>query len=350
MHVAPEDMLVTIHIDYGGAVGDLEAPLAQWIAMGPPMRFGLQPSTPRLKATGQPLPYDAIPLIYQNGFQARDLIAHGLLADSWSANIATWDQRRQDEYRTRKAQGYEPENMLKMATGGYVESLGATLTYTPAGTLLQDYLPAHGRVLDLNCGYGCSSIALAARGFEVFGVDASPSLIASAQAAAALSSLAVHFQAADSLHLPFPGDWFDAALSLTGYGYLPARSSRLAALEEIYRVLRAGARLVLLYYVAPEEGRKDLCEEEQPIQADVGQDRSPSTIDAAGESFVCRLAAPTFQEELSHSRFQLQRFVVEQVNYSERQTMGAALLSKPVEGVQASHATEEGREALPEQL
>jgi SAM-dependent methyltransferase len=313
------------------------------------MRLGLQPSTPRFKATGQPLPYDDIPLIHQNSFQARDLIAHGLLADTWSANIAAWNQRRQDVYQSTKAWWYGPENNLEVATGGYVKSLGATLTYTPAGTLLQDHFPARGRVLDLNCGYGHSSIALAARGYEVFGVDASPNLIASAQAAAALSSLALHFQSADSLHLPFPDDWFDAALSLTGYGYLPARSSRLAALEEISRVLRGGAPLVLSYYVAPEEGREDLREEEQQIQAAMGQDFSPSTTDAAGESFVRWLTTQTFQEELSQSRFQVQRFVVEQLNYSKRETMGAALLSKPVAGRQASHATEEGREAPPEQ-
>jgi hypothetical protein len=56
MDMAPEDILVTIHIDYGGAVGDLNWTLAEWIANGPPMRLYTRPATPRLRATGQPLP------------------------------------------------------------------------------------------------------------------------------------------------------------------------------------------------------------------------------------------------------------------------------------------------------
>jgi hypothetical protein len=104
MDVAPDDILVTIHIDYGGAVGDLEWTLAECIAHGPPMRLYTHPTTPRLKVTGQPLPYEVIPLIYQNNAQARDLIARGLLPDTWSANIASWDQRRRDEYQARKTQ------------------------------------------------------------------------------------------------------------------------------------------------------------------------------------------------------------------------------------------------------
>jgi SAM-dependent methyltransferase len=351
MHLAPEDILVTIHIDYGGAVGDLEWTLAQWIANGPPMRLYTHPSTPRLKATGQPLPYEVIPLIYQNTPQARDLIAHGLLADSWSANIATWDQRRQEEYRARKAGLYSPEEMLKSALTGWMESLGEDLFYTPAGKLYREEFPARGRVLDLNCGYGHSSTRLATRGFEVFGVDFSPNLIASAQAMAARSRLALHFQSADPFHLPFPDDWFDAALSLTGYGYLPARSSRLAALDEIYRVLRGGAPLVLSYYVAPEkreEALEGLRHEEQPIQA-ADDGFSPNTSEEAGRSFVRWLTAQTFQEELSHSRFQMQRFVVEELFHHRGETMGAALLKKPVRLRPASHATDEGREEPTEQ-
>jgi hypothetical protein len=38
MRLAPEDILVTIHIEYGGVVGDREWTLAQWITNGPPMR------------------------------------------------------------------------------------------------------------------------------------------------------------------------------------------------------------------------------------------------------------------------------------------------------------------------
>jgi SAM-dependent methyltransferase len=274
------------------------------------------------------------------------LIAHGLLADSWSANIATWEQRRQEDYRARKADWSSPEEMLKMALSGWVESVGEDLHYTPAGKLLRERFPTRGRFLDLNCGYGHSSIRLATRGGEVFGVDASHSLISSAHAAAARSPLALRFQSADPLHLPFPDGWFDAALSLTGYGYLPARSSRLAALDEIYRVLRVDSPLVLSYYVALaelEERLEVLHNEEQPIQATAANGFSSSASEESGERFVRWLTAQTFQEELSHSRFQVQRFVVEELFHRQGELMGAALLKKPVEGAQASHATDAGR-------
>src|SRR5262249_45806218 len=195
---------------------------------------------------------------------------------------------------------------------------------------------------DLNCGYGHSSIILAAQGLEVFGVDGSPELIASAQAA--LSGFALHFRPANPLHLPFPDDWFDAALSLTGYGYLPARGARLAALDEIYRVLRGDAPLVLSYYVAPEEGPGSPRKEERQIQAAADSSLPPTTPEGAGGSFVRWLPAQAFREELSQSRFLVQRFVVEKLRYGTGEPVGAALLKKPAGGVQAPRATDEGRE------
>jgi 2-polyprenyl-3-methyl-5-hydroxy-6-metoxy-1,4-benzoquinol methylase len=49
---------------------------------------------------------------------------------------------------------------------------------------LIEMLPEHGRVLDVGCGYGRVPQPLARAGFVVHGLDLSPSIIASAQAAA----------------------------------------------------------------------------------------------------------------------------------------------------------------------
>jgi SAM-dependent methyltransferase len=224
--------------------------------------------------------------------------------------------------------------MLLMANGGWVESLGEDLDRTPAGHLLQERFPRRGRVLDLDCGYGHSSIILAGRGFEVVGVDGSPELIASAEAAAVAARGVLHFQAADRFHLPFPDGWFDAAFWLAGYGYLPTRSSRRAALDEIHRVLRGGAPLVLSYYVTPDEeleGPRDEAWQMYDAAGDdaAGDDPAPSAPDEAVGRFVRWLPAQMFREEVSLSRFLVQRFVVEKLGYGTGAPMGAALLRKP---------------------
>jgi SAM-dependent methyltransferase len=222
-----------------------------------------------------------------------------------------------------------------MARGGWVESLGEDLDRTPAGHLRQGRFPRRGRVLDLDCGFGHSSIILGAWGLEVFGVDGGTGLIASAEATATPSGRALRFQTVDRLHLPFPDDWFAAALSLAGYGYLPTRSSRIAALDEIYRVLRGGAPLAPSYYVAPEEEVESPNDEEWRMQEAAGEHpsegTSPSASDGATASFVRWLPAQAFREELSLSSFLVQRFVVEKLDRGRGAPMAAALLRKPSE-------------------
>lgn len=56
-------------------------------------------------------------------------------------------------------------------------------------------------VLDSGCGTGEQSLMLAARGYEVMGVDLAPTAIASARQKAASRGLPVEFHVADALHL-----------------------------------------------------------------------------------------------------------------------------------------------------
>ena len=57
--------------------------LAHWMKMGPGPRVLIRAVNPRMKATGQPLPDDVIPLAYQNTPESRDLIRRGLLPNPW---------------------------------------------------------------------------------------------------------------------------------------------------------------------------------------------------------------------------------------------------------------------------
>jgi len=95
--------------------------------------------------------------------------------------------------------------------------------------------PGNGSLLDVGCGTGSYSAALAGLGWDVTGVDVSEDMLARARARGVLA-----FQA-DALALPFQDASFDAAVSLWTHTDVEDFG---AALREIGRVLRVGAPFV----------------------------------------------------------------------------------------------------------
>lgn len=124
---------------------------------------------------------------------------------------------------------------------------------TPAEDRLLHALPPGGRVLDLGCGAGRIALALGARGHEVTGVDVSTRLINVARELVDERRLPVRLLQVDPTVLPFASGVFDAAIAIKVYCYIPYRSGRIDYLNEIGRVLRAGAVLLLSNYVVPSE-------------------------------------------------------------------------------------------------
>lgn len=104
-------------------------------------------------------------------------------------------------------------------------------------------------VLDIGCGSGLYAIHLAQRtSCRVTGLDSNPHAIAGAAALAAASALdgRARFETCDvSLPLPFadatPKTGFDAAFANDSLCHIP---NRPRLLEELFRVLRPGARLL----------------------------------------------------------------------------------------------------------
>src|SRR5262245_48037107 len=79
--------------------------------------------------------------------------------------------------------------------------------------------PGGKRVLDLCCGPGRHSLELARRGFQVTGVDCSPSLLVRAREASAKENLAIEWVQDDMRRFTRPNA-FDLALNLfTSFGY-----------------------------------------------------------------------------------------------------------------------------------
>jgi hypothetical protein len=77
--IDPDDVLLVITHPFG----DVEVPLADWIATGPGPRRFVRPVRAYSRSTGSRLPLSVIPLRYRNDEESRRAIADGLLDDPW---------------------------------------------------------------------------------------------------------------------------------------------------------------------------------------------------------------------------------------------------------------------------
>ena len=102
-----------------------------------------------------------------------------------------------------------------------------------------------GDVMDLACGPGRHSLALARRGLRVTGVDLSAFLLGKARQRARAQHIDVEWVQEDMRSFVRPKS-FDLALSLfTSFGYFENRDDHLQVLRNIHRSLRPGGALVM---------------------------------------------------------------------------------------------------------
>ena len=104
---------------------------------------------------------------------------------------------------------------------------------------------AWGRVLDLCCGPGRVALPLAAKGFQVTGVDASPFLLDKAKARAAEQGLSAEWVLEDMRSFCKPGV-FDLAVNLfTSFGYFKDPEDDLRVLRNVHASLAPGGVLIM---------------------------------------------------------------------------------------------------------
>ena len=107
-------------------------------------------------------------------------------------------------------------------------------------------LASQDKILDLCCGAGRHSLALANAGFEnVLGVDLSSILIAKAKEEAEKNNLKINFEICDMRHLPYKNE-FDVVLSFfTSFGYFENDSENETVISSISQVLKPGGKVFM---------------------------------------------------------------------------------------------------------
>jgi ubiquinone/menaquinone biosynthesis C-methylase UbiE len=115
-------------------------------------------------------------------------------------------------------------------------------------------------VLDIGCGTG--TLAIAAKGRvgpsgRVYGVDASPEMLARARKKADKAGTEVSFKNGIVEALPFPDCQFDVVLSTVMLHHL-GRDARRQCAQEVRRVLKPGGRVLAVDFARPAEGKRGL--------------------------------------------------------------------------------------------
>ena len=115
-------------------------------------------------------------------------------------------------------------------------------------------------VLDVGCGTG--TLAIAAKRHvgpsgSVYGIDASPEMIARASRKARKAGIEVLFKNAVAESLPFPNSYFDAVLTTLMLHHLP-RKARQQCAREIRRVLKPCGRVLAVDFASGARERRSL--------------------------------------------------------------------------------------------
>ncbi len=107
------------------------------------------------------------------------------------------------------------------------------------------FIPPSGKVLDVGSGKGKFVCAMAALGYDVFGIEINPEYVREAQERAHLEKVAAHLQEGVAERLPFENDSFDFlnCSEVTEHVENPSE-----VLREMFRVLKVGGYAYISFH------------------------------------------------------------------------------------------------------
>lgn len=116
----------------------------------------------------------------------------------------------------------------------------------PYSYALHEYLDFRGKqVLDVGSGNGYVLSKYAEEGAQVYGIDITAQGVELCRKRFEYLGLQGDFQVADAQEIPFPDNTFDCVCSMGVLHHVPNTQK---ALDEIYRVLKPGGRLIVMFY------------------------------------------------------------------------------------------------------
>ncbi|MEM7352986.1 MAG: class I SAM-dependent methyltransferase [Acidobacteriota bacterium] len=125
-------------------------------------------------------------------------------------------------------------------------------------------VPRGSTALDIGCGAGAEVIFLARQGIRAIGVDSSRRAIELAREHAARASTEAQFHCVDASQLPLADQSIDFACD-RGCFHSIGRDQRTAYAQELFRVLKPGARFLLRGAAADDEEEGVLAVDPQAI-------------------------------------------------------------------------------------
>ena len=167
----------------------------------------------------------------------------------------------------------EPSTSPQLDTPWYVQAFDATYLRVYAHRTNEEAearadgivkllgVRAGHRVLDVACGEGRYSRALARRGMRVAGLDLSRDLLQEAKERSPMLPGTPDYFRGDIRRLPYRNQ-FEAAMSMfTSFGYFDSREDDLAVFQGVSRALLPGGRF-LIDFLNPMKVREGLVERE----------------------------------------------------------------------------------------
>lgn len=130
-----------------------------------------------------------------------------------------------------------------------IEDFGRSyFLYPGEANLCRRWFSAGGRILDLGCGTGRTTLILHEAQLNVIGIDLSIGMVSRMKRRFPY----LQSMAADATALPFADASFDGVLfSYNGLSFIYPMERRKAALSEIHRVLKTGGHFIFSAHNAP---------------------------------------------------------------------------------------------------